>query len=505
MVAGDNNVRIAIVGNVDSGKSTLVGVLAKGMPDDGRGSAREKVFNFTHEKSSGRTSSIAQEIMGFTEGGKQFFPERFVQKKNLYWSDVMQNSSKVISLIDLCGHEKYLKTTLLGLMGIPPDYVVVVVGANMGVSRMTKEHIGIAISLDLPIIVVITKIDMVLPETLAKTIDDVKEIFNRPGLKKKIQPIEYEEEDVKANEKAAISFVEAAEQAARGEAGEERTKKFGSMIGKTKLSARESASLDSALDMIGFDRICPLFLVSSVTYFGIMNLTQFFYKLRPRISKVKGFSDPKEPIEFDVHEHLHPTGVGDVVSGLLRTGIVRPNTVLNLGPDAANGFKQVVVKTIHFNRIKVDEAIAGQFCCFAIRSHKANKELERKDFRKGVVLLDPAIKLKGSYGFEARVSVLHHATSIHEGYECVMHMGVVRQTIKVLKMDQKVFRTGDKGLCTLKFMFFPEYIKPGMTFMLREGRTKVVGEITQLIDNPAVLTELMNQLIERARNEPKAP
>lgn len=45
----DNDIRIAVIGNVDSGKSTLVGVLTKGIMDDGRGSARTKVFNFTHE------------------------------------------------------------------------------------------------------------------------------------------------------------------------------------------------------------------------------------------------------------------------------------------------------------------------------------------------------------------------------------------------------------------------------------------------------------------------
>ncbi len=36
-------VRVAVIGNVDSGKSTLVGVLTRGMLDDGRGLARSKV------------------------------------------------------------------------------------------------------------------------------------------------------------------------------------------------------------------------------------------------------------------------------------------------------------------------------------------------------------------------------------------------------------------------------------------------------------------------------
>jgi len=36
-------VRVAVIGNVDSGKSTMVGVLSRGMLDDGRGLARSKV------------------------------------------------------------------------------------------------------------------------------------------------------------------------------------------------------------------------------------------------------------------------------------------------------------------------------------------------------------------------------------------------------------------------------------------------------------------------------
>ena len=45
----DNYIRIVIAGNVDSGKSTLVGVLTKGILDNGRGSSRMKVFNYLHE------------------------------------------------------------------------------------------------------------------------------------------------------------------------------------------------------------------------------------------------------------------------------------------------------------------------------------------------------------------------------------------------------------------------------------------------------------------------
>ncbi len=66
------NVKVAMLGNVDAGKSTLSGILtsAPGTTDDGRGSIRSKMFNFDHEQKNGRTSSIAHEIMGFDSQGQ---------------------------------------------------------------------------------------------------------------------------------------------------------------------------------------------------------------------------------------------------------------------------------------------------------------------------------------------------------------------------------------------------------------------------------------------------
>lgn len=98
--------------------------------------------------------------MGFTKEGKQVIPERFNQNKNKYWKEVVNQSYKIISIVDLCGHEKYLKTTINGLTGLVPDFACVVVGANMGLQKMTKEHIGLCLFLKIPFCVVITKVDL---------------------------------------------------------------------------------------------------------------------------------------------------------------------------------------------------------------------------------------------------------------------------------------------------------------------------------------------------------
>jgi len=70
---------------------------------------------------------------------------------------------------------------MFGLVGLLPDYAMIVVGANMGVSRMTKEHLGISLALKVPIFIVITKIDISPPEVLEKTRDTLVKILKSPG------------------------------------------------------------------------------------------------------------------------------------------------------------------------------------------------------------------------------------------------------------------------------------------------------------------------------------
>ena len=169
-----------MIGNVDSGKSTIVGVMTKSIMDDGRGSARKKVFNFVHEAANGRTSSIGQEIMGFDDKNSQVQMEHQNANKNQSWAHITSNSQKLVTFLDLCGHEKYLKTTMFGLVGLMPDYSMIVVGANMGVSKMTREHLGISLALGVPLFVVVTKIDIAPKNVYEETMATLQKILQSP-------------------------------------------------------------------------------------------------------------------------------------------------------------------------------------------------------------------------------------------------------------------------------------------------------------------------------------
>ena len=84
-------------------------------------------------------------------------------KKNKIWPDIVSSSAKIVHLLDMCGHEKYLKTTMHGLTSLYPDYCLLVVAANRGITKMTKEHLGISLALNLPVFIVFTKIDLTPP------------------------------------------------------------------------------------------------------------------------------------------------------------------------------------------------------------------------------------------------------------------------------------------------------------------------------------------------------
>ena len=84
--------------------------------------------------------------MGFDKENKQVVLKHIKKDKNENWGHIVTNSKKIVTFIDLCGHEKYLKTTMFGLQGLLPDYSMILIGANMGLSKMTKEHLGICLA-----------------------------------------------------------------------------------------------------------------------------------------------------------------------------------------------------------------------------------------------------------------------------------------------------------------------------------------------------------------------
>jgi GTPase len=430
-------IKIGVIGNVDAGKSTLVSVLTKGIADDGNGAARVRVFNYIHEQTTGRTSSIGQEIMGFSREGKQILPERFNQNKNKYWKEVVSQSYKIAALVDLCGHEKYLKTTINGLTGLTPDFGCVVIGANMGIQKMTKEHIGLCLFLKIPFFIILTKVDLAPQNKYQETMDELKRLLRHKLLNK--FPIEITDKTAE-NEQIKVA------------------------------------------ELMPKGNVCPIFPISNVSKTGFDNLTKFIWRIE-RQNPITLEEVMTQPCVFEINENFTVEGVGLVVSGVVKSGVVGLNKTYLLGPDKNKNFKSVAIKSIHINRVQRDEAYAGELACLCLKATKANEKLVRKDIRRGMVVVDHQEKPEPALDFEAEIQVLHNSTTMKIKYEGVLHCGTIQQTVTLNEIygGEELLRNEDRALVKLSFKYRPEFVREGETFLLREGKTKVIGTITKIL------------------------
>ncbi|RZC35338.1 GTP-binding protein 1 [Asbolus verrucosus] len=412
-------IRVAVVGNVDAGKSTLLGVLTHGELDNGRGHARQKLFRHKHEMESGRTSSVGNDILGFDgEGNVVNKPEHGA----LDWVKICEKSSKVITFIDLAGHERYLKTTVFGMTGHAPDFGMLMVGANAGIIGMTKEHLGLALALSVPVFVVVTKIDMCPANVLQDNLKMLIRILKSPGCRK-----------VPVMVKTTDDVI---------------------------LSATNFVS----------ERLCPIFQVSNVSGENLELLKTFLNLLTTRMEYHEN-----EPAEFQIDDTYSVPGVGTVVSGTTLKGVIKLNDTLMLGPDPLGHFQPIAVKSIHRKRMAVKEVRAGQTASFAL------KKIKRSQIRKGMVMVSPTLNPQACWEFEGEILVLHHPTTISSRYQAMVHCGSIRQTASIVRMSKDCLRTGDKAAIHFRFIKHPEYMTPGQRMVFREGRTKAVGNIVRII------------------------
>jgi selenocysteine-specific elongation factor len=94
----------------------------------------------------------------------------------LGFAELTLPSGRHLSVVDVPGHERFVKTMVAGATGI--DLFLLVVAADDGVMPQTREHLRIIELLDIPLgLVAVTKVDMVDPELAELALADVEEFL----------------------------------------------------------------------------------------------------------------------------------------------------------------------------------------------------------------------------------------------------------------------------------------------------------------------------------------
>ncbi|XP_016144370.1 GTP-binding protein 2 [Sinocyclocheilus grahami] len=375
------DLRVAVLGNVDSGKSTLLGVLTQGELDNGRGRARLNLFRHLHEIQTGRTSSISIEILGFDSRG-----EVVNYSESRTAEEICESASKMITFIDLAGHHKYLKTTIFGLTSYCPDFAMLVVSANTGIAGTTREHLGLAMALKVPIFIVVSKVDLCTKGTVERTVRQLERILKQPGCNKVPMLVSSTDDAVTAAQKFAQS-----------------------------------------------PSITPIFTLSSVSGESL-DLLKVFFNILPPLSNSKEQEELMQQLtEFQIDEIYTVPDVGTVVGGTLYSGICREGEQLVVGPTDAGQFRELAVCSIQRNRSGCRVLRAGQAATLALG------DFDRSLLRKGMVMVSPEMNPTICWRFEAEIVLLFHAKTFHKGFQVTVHVGNVRQTATVEALQGKVF------------------------------------------------------------------
>ena len=418
--------KFLVLGSVDAGKSSGIGVLVKNVLDDGNGYARSLITKYKHEQESGRTSTHTP---------------HYIVKNN-----------EITTLIDLCGHEKYLRTTMFGVMGLFGDYGLVIIGANMGISTMTTEHIDLLTANRIPFITVVSKID-ICPANIMAT---VKKDLERIAKRRKKEIIYFEEDEAEVNG----SYLKEAHKAIIDAFQEKKT------------------------------TIMPVIMTSNKTGHNINFLKELLTSIKSkayleRKNIITKEIDPKVngyPMIMYIDSTFNVPGIGIVLSGTVKYGSISLGQKVLLGP-INDTYISITVKSIqnciseNVNMLREDETGS-----IGIRL-EAKGSYTREMFSKGqIVTNDMAFAMKNTcYSMECTVAVFNHPTTIRNGYQTVLHCGTIRHTAKFRISDNTVLRTNSKENIIVKFLQRPEFILPGTIFMFRDGRTKGMGKVLSTI------------------------
>ena len=380
-------INIGVLGEEGAGKSTLIGVLINGILDNGKGSARTNVLRHKHELLCGKTSSFSHQILGFDEKGELTNYGNLIRPS---LGQIVSKSTKIINFYDMAGSTKtFNRTTLTTLSNEYLDYLLFVISAKDVMTQKTEDLLRLIYNINLPIITIITKIDLISEEELNLVINKYQKIIVGLNIGKFLQIIK--------NDKDIALF-----------------------------SPMEEKD------------ILLTFLVSNLTWEGGLTLFKNFLSVLPqhRTNNKENIDINLENMEFDIIEIIHKEK-NAILWGIVSNGKLRINSKYFLGPDAMGNFKMVEVTDIHCKTVDVSYAYKGQYCSACIKSLGPINTLTRDNVKKGMLLLDVKQAPIASKLFEIELWTIDNTTkTIKTSYQPILNIKHIRQGVKIKNPDE---------------------------------------------------------------------
>ncbi len=268
-----------------------------------------------------------------------------------------------------------------------PDYAVVLISAAEGITETTRQHFHLAFTLKVPVIVLVTKTDLIGEEKLLQVRDEVKTL-----LKSRINIV------IKSGEDITIA-----------------TKGFE-------------------------DHLIPILFISNTTGQGIDLFKQLLHSLPPHRDWQ---AMVKDKAEFHITDTDITKDEPPVLWGVVYRGTIKLKQRMQLGPDKNGKFMQVEIQSIRCLKELVQSVQAGQICSFAIKlGASADTWLKSGgQIRRGMVLIDGYKPYKATRSFMGEIWTIDGAVKqMSATYQPLINCHHIRQaaSIKIMKESPSV-------------------------------------------------------------------
>lgn len=419
------DVRLALLGDQGSGKSTLIGVLTRGKSDNGQGSARVCVHK--HEEALKHTCSVSQHFLGFDTQGN------VTNSRHSAWEEVAERSNKIITLLDLAGHEKYSRN-LVWPLACEPQYAAVLIDATKGLTQVAQRHVQMVLGLNTPLIVLLNKTDLVATARIDDCIIQLSSFFAD-------------------NHRILL-----------------------------RVASNEDVVLYSRT--FGSEGIVPVFLVSLVTRSGLDSLTSFLNMVPVRGDWANSHTSFGT---FYIERQYDIPNVGLILAGLVVKGTISRLQRLKLGPDNEGKFRMVQILSIHCQRVVVHTVHAGQLCSFHISLGKsAERWLHSQDLiRPGMVLVDPKASPGAALEFICELWPIDNEPTTRymtEQYKPLIHTQTIRQCASLVlsATPDLQISSSKRTMVHFRFLYRSEFLEPGTKLLIKDTLMTAMGVIVQV-------------------------
>ncbi|MHA2405262.1 MAG: GTP-binding protein [Candidatus Hermodarchaeia archaeon] len=427
---------VNLVGRVNSGKTTLAGVLIQCQLDNGSGQARAVLLTYPQELKRGQTADLHVTFAAIDKQGDFIAMQAPLDKSKR--ARILDMADRIITIFDAPGHKEYAKTMIRSVLGASAQYSMVLVPCldeyklsvteeqRSGIRRLddiTREHLLLVSNQELPFIVVINKID------------DCDEAIR--------------------NHVRNLVFETIKE------------------IGHVPLRVTSDDDIPIICREIAHRVIVPVFEVSCVTGYGLDQLRKTLSDLPSRI--------PDERIERPAFAYIDKVyrgirGTNVVITGTVQEGIFKPGQPILCGPDKDGRFMKGRIGSIEVFKKRVERVKAGDVFGFDL------KRLPPEKIRRGQIISDKDAEVNAVQTFDATIIVTRHPTRIRPGYEPVFHSATIQQPVIYEKIFGKEYLVvGDVARVRMTFKKGPEMLRKGDRIVTREANTRCIGTITELI------------------------